>query len=152
MYDVPVLQHVMKWKDQVLLRWIALLLSDKASDTLAESGAAVVDDRGGGHGSSSSTGKATPSASNGHAAGGSGTHGADNVAYGWEQRLGLAVHEAFCSARIAELFDIIADYPDSAVAIGELKVCGVCGVLLLSVVLLASTTVLRDMLEGLGAG
>ncbi|CAM9870189.1 unnamed protein product, partial [Hapterophycus canaliculatus] len=44
-----------------------------------------------------------------------------SAAYGWEQRLGLAVHEAFCSARIAELFDIIADYPDSAVAIGELK-------------------------------
>ena len=44
--------------------------------------------------------------------------------FGWAQRLGLAVHEAFCSARIAELFDIIADYPDSAVATRELKVLG----------------------------
>lgn len=45
-----------------------------------------------------------------------------SAAYGWTQRLGLAVHEAFCSARIAELFDIIADFPESAVAVGELKV------------------------------
>ncbi|CAM9596126.1 unnamed protein product, partial [Discosporangium mesarthrocarpum] len=48
--------------------------------------------------------------------------GGEDVLYGWSQRLDLAVHEAFCSARITELFDIIADFPESAVAVSELKV------------------------------
>lgn len=97
-YDQPVLDHVMRWKDEVLLRWIALLLNDNApppnNDYEGRGGRAPVD--------------------------------GSSAAYGWKQRLGLAVHEAFCSARIAELFDIIADYPDSAVAIGELKVYMCC--------------------------
>ncbi|CAM9792248.1 unnamed protein product, partial [Ectocarpus fasciculatus] len=29
-YDQPVLDHVMRWKDEVLLRWTALLLNDGA--------------------------------------------------------------------------------------------------------------------------
>lgn len=99
MYDQPVLDHVMRWKDEVLLRWTALLLNDDGEGR-----------RGGGTRSGSGGGGAPVDGS--------------SAAYGWKQRLGLAVHEAFCSARIAELFDIIADYPDSAVAIGELKVCG----------------------------
>lgn len=103
-YDSPVLDDVMMWKDQVLLRWIALLLH--GSNNNGTSTATIE--------------KAFESSSlkEGAFAGG----GTGDAAYGWAQRLGLAVHEAFCSARIAELFDIIADYPDSAVAIRELKV------------------------------
>lgn len=104
-YDQPVLDHVMRWKDEVLLRWTALLLNDDAPPPNND-----VEGRGGG--------------GNGSGGGGGGAPvDGSSAAYGWKQRLGLAVHEAFCSARIAELFDIIADYPDSAVAIGELKVC-----------------------------
>lgn len=143
MYDSPVLEHVIAWKDEVLLRWIALLLhSDDASasnaangkschSTLLQPTARTATTPLGGRQSLQSMESFVAAGQEGgeeDAGGGSGTGagggaaGANNAAYGWAQRLGLAVHEAFCSARISELFDIIADYPDSAVAIGELKV------------------------------
>lgn len=115
-YDVPVLEHIMRWKDEVLLQWIDLLLNDVPQNSTASSNARDVDP---------ATKEASPSAVYGagkRRGGPGGTRDDDIASYGWEQRLGLAVHQAFCSARIAELFDIIADYPDSAMAIGELKV------------------------------
>lgn len=136
MYDSPVLEHVMAWTDQVLLRWVVLLLhgSDTDADARNLEGAIA-------KGQASLPSPTTPSSLSfshessitagvhhggvrvrGVASPNSGGTGVEDAAYGWAQRLGLAVHEAFCSARIAELFDIIADYPDSAVAIGELKV------------------------------
>lgn len=154
---MPVLDHVMKWKDEVLLRWLALLLNDHDTsddnDTVDNNGkrrringgsAAEGDDPKSfspvgnnasftvtGDGDINRAGTRAGVAGSGSASGGVSD---GNAAYGWEQRLGLAVHEAFCSARIAELFDIIADYPDSAVAIGELKVCErVCGCVSMSV-------------------
>ena len=133
----------MAWKDQVLMRWISLLLHDghpSSTDTTttAEVNANTGDNRNA-HGASQaqqeppfstsasfSSVKGVSTVPGGGTGAGSGGGGHD-AAYGWAQRLGLAVHEAFCSARIAELFDIIADYPDSAVAIGELKVRGARG-------------------------
>lgn len=142
-YEVPVLDHVMAWKDQVLLRWIALLLHggderyeqgyghvavSPAANTTPNADEGDIEDKGNqsvcaalgdGPMSSSFSGKGADGRE-GNMAREDG--GSVDPAFGWAQRLGLAVHEAFCSARIAELFDIIADYPDSAVAIGELKV------------------------------
>lgn len=136
-YDEPVLEHVMAWKDQVLLRWIALLLhgNEKYDATISGAGAAATNhDTNAASKARQQQSLALPEESASGVAGGGGRAGVSggvgssgegsDAAYGWAQRLGLAVHEALCSARIAELFDIIADYPDSAVAIGELKVKG----------------------------
>ncbi|CAM9781958.1 unnamed protein product, partial [Ectocarpus sp. 12 AP-2014] len=65
-YDQPVLDHVMRWKDEVLLRWTALLLND--------------DGEGRGRGGTR----------NGSGGGGGPVDGS-SAAYGWKQRLGLAV-------------------------------------------------------------
>lgn len=117
-YDTPVLENVIMWKDEVLLRWMALLLDD-GNERSTQNPIK--------HGDEQSRQKqelgvgGNVEVLGAKDAGGNGDGGRD-AAYGWAQRLGLAVHEAFCSARITELFDIIADYPDSAVAVWELKV------------------------------
>lgn len=133
----------MAWKDQVLLRWIALLLHGgderygqgrrhvavpTAANTTANADEADIEDEGNKSACAALGDDPMSSSFSGKGAeGGDGRRAREggasvDPAFGWAQRLGLAVHEAFCSARIAELFDIIADYPDSAVAIGELKV------------------------------
>lgn len=119
-YDTPVLGHVIVWKDQVLLKWIDLLLRNerRTAESTPKGGEKRRHQRDGGVGDG---GKGLFQA---EARSGRKRDGSNDQTYGWAQRLGLAVHEAFCSARIAELFDIIADYPDSAVAVGELKASG----------------------------
>lgn len=39
----------------------------------------------------------------------------------WESRLDYATSECFCQTRIGEIFDVVADYPDSLPAVHELR-------------------------------
>ena len=39
----------------------------------------------------------------------------------WEARLDVCTAECYCLVRMEELFDIIADYPDSHAAVAELR-------------------------------
>ena len=41
----------------------------------------------------------------------------------WRIRLDFHLYEAFCEARISELFDIITDYPESKPSLIDLKAC-----------------------------
>ena len=44
-----------------------------------------------------------------------------SCAAAWRPRVAWAVHEAFCLCRIRELYNCIAEFPDSAVAVVELR-------------------------------
>jgi anaphase-promoting complex subunit 2 len=101
-YEVKMLDHVCRWKDAVLMPWLAGLLSGP----LPTDPDAMQSDNGPASAGTPAAGSAPP---------------AVKVLREWQMRHDFSVYEIFSTIRIGEMFDIIREFPESLPAVQELR-------------------------------
>jgi anaphase-promoting complex subunit 2 len=110
-YDRPVLGELQKWKEQALVQPMKSLVYPPAiTDAPTEVGGGKMDTTSDMDGSSLSMADDLRHRCEQHAA---------EV---WERNLASVLLDELCGARAAEIFDMVADFPDSSPAVEELRI------------------------------
>jgi hypothetical protein len=116
-FDKPCLKPLTKYARHALLPWLTLVLQQQQQQQQQPASTQPL--------SSTSSSPSSPTSSS-----------------PWADRVFVAVHDVFCSHRIDELYNAIAEFPDSATSIHELR--QVCRLWLVLVLVLTLMLVLLE--------